>query len=156
MRHVSTTGTARAARTMMIAVAVLAGAVIATGTTHAQTAGTFAGTPNFGSGGQAAAVFLGGSVEQLEAASRAVGANGAWVQDGAGQFQLLIVDGPAFLRDAFVTRFPGGFTSALAVTLTGTPGAARPPAIATSTPATPPPAVPVTPPGGVPGPSSND
>ena len=47
-----------------------------TGVTQAQAAGGFAGAPNFGAGTQAAVVFLGGSVDQLEAAARASGAGG--------------------------------------------------------------------------------
>jgi len=151
MRHART---GSAARAMTIAVVAVAGVLLSVGAAHAQTAGTFAGTPNFGTGGQAAAVFLGGSVQQFEAAARGAGANGAWVQDGDGQFQLLIVDGPAFLRDAFVTHFPSGFAS-IAVTLTRPPGAAGTPPIATSTPPAAGPAR-TTPPGGVPGPSTND
>jgi hypothetical protein len=122
------------------------------GHAQAQASGAFAGTPTFGAGTQAAAVFLGGSVDQLEAAARATGANGVWVQDGGGRFQLLVAGGPAFLRDAFTAQFPGGFATATAVTLTRPFGASStPPPIATSTP-TPRPTVP----GGIPGPSTNE
>lgn len=114
----------------------------------------FAAPPNFGPGGQAAAVFLGGSVAQLESAARATAANGVWVQDNGGVFQLLIVGGPAFLRDAFTSRFAGGFPSAVAVTLTRPTGASSPPNAASPAPTATP--APPTPPGGVPGPSTND
>lgn len=150
MRH-ATTGIRIGIAAAAMALALVA---VAAGSAHAQTAGTFAGTPNFGTGGQAAAVFLGGSANQLEAAARGAGATGVWVQDDSGEFQLLIVDGPAFLRDAFVTHFPSDFAS-IAVTLTRPPGAASAPPIATSTPPAAGPA-PSTPPGSVPGPSSND
>ena len=117
--------------------------------------GTFAAPPNFGTGTQAAAVFLGGSVDQLEAAARSSATSGVWVQDKSGAFQLLVVGGPAFLRDTFTSKFPGGFASATALTLTRPSGASgtsgTPPPIATSVPSTPP-AFPT----GVPGPSKND
>ena len=70
--------------------------------------GTFATTPNFGSGRAAQVVFTGGTVDQLQAATAAAGATGAWVQDSGGQFRLLIVGAPAFLKDAFSASFPGG------------------------------------------------
>jgi hypothetical protein len=117
----------------------------------------FAATPTFGAGGQAAAVFLGGAVDDLEAAARTSGANGVWAQDGEGRFQLLVVGGPAFLRDGFAERFPGGFASAVAVTLTRPPGTSGPPPpVVTSTPTTSTPGPrPTAFPGGVPGPSAN-
>lgn len=141
--------------------AAVAGAVLLAlglGVARAQTA-AFAAPPTFGAGGQAAAVFLGGSVNELEAAARGASANGVWAQDAEGRFELLVVGGPAFLRDGFAARFPTGFASAVAVTLTRPPGAAgTPPPIVTSTPAPDPTAVPPRPgtfPGGVPGPSAN-
>ena len=115
---------------------------------QAASEGGFAAPPVFGASGQAAVVFLGGSVDQLEAAAASAGATGVWVQDSGGAFQPLVVRGPSFLRDGFTARFPGGFTTATAATLIRPPGAA---AQAPATPsATPSPA-----PSGVPGPSTN-
>lgn len=77
----------------------------------------FAAPVVFGSSGQALAVFAGGTAAQLEASAAASGASGVWVQDAAGTFRLLIVGGAAFLRDEFVSAFPGGLTTNSAVTL---------------------------------------
>ena len=62
-------------------------------------------------------MFSGGTFDQLEAAARAAGATGLWVQDSGGQFRLLVIGGPAFLRDQFRAAFPLGLTSNLAVTV---------------------------------------
>ena len=72
-------------------------------------AGRFAAAPIFGPGGQALAVFDGGSVDQLEAAAHATGATGIWAQDPRGSYQLLIVHGPAFANAAFRATFSAGF-----------------------------------------------
>lgn len=139
-----------------IAAALTAALVLAVPNLVAAQTGTgFATPPNFGAGGQAAVVFLGGSVDDLEAAARASGANGAWAQDAEGRFQLLVVGGPAFLRDDFAARFPAGFATATALTLTRAPGATAPPPIVTSTPVSTPAPRPTAFPGGVPGPSAN-
>lgn len=79
--------------------------------------GTFATAPIFGTGTQALVVFNGGSVDQLESAALAVGATGVWVQDATGAYELLIVDGPAFLKNVLKTRFPSGFVGVTATTL---------------------------------------
>jgi hypothetical protein len=79
--------------------------------------GRFASTPVFTGTGQALAVFRSGTVAQLEAAARGAGASGVWVQDSAGRYQLLILDGATFIRDSFVAQFPAGFPGDLAVTL---------------------------------------
>ena len=138
-------------------VTVLALGALRPGMATAQTGG-FAGTPAFSGGGQAAAVFLGGSVDQLETAARNLGANGVWVQHSSGAFELLIVGGPPFLRDAFVRRFGSGFVGSIAVTLTSPPGATSPAPPTQTTPpvATPKPTGPSTFPGGVPGPAGPD
>lgn len=136
---------------------LLAVGIARPGAATAQTAGGFAGTPAFSTGGQAAAVFLGGSVDQLETAARNVGANGVWVQHSSGAFELLIVGGPQFLRDAFVKRFGSGFVGSIAVTLTRPPGATAPPPGPSSTAtATPRLSGPTTFPGGIPGPAGPD
>ena len=86
---------------------------------RAQTApGSFASNVTFSVYGQASAVFSGGTVDQLETASNRAGATGVWVQDAAGAFQLLPINGPAFLKTAFSAQFPSGWKSAIAVTLT--------------------------------------
>lgn len=79
--------------------------------------GAFVTPVMFSSSGQALAVFSGGTFDQLEAAARAAGATGLWVQDGGGQFRLLVISGPAFLRDQFRAAFPLGLTSNLAMTV---------------------------------------
>ena len=78
--------------------------------------GAFVTAPNFAAGNVAFAVFGGGTVDQLEAAAKA-SATGVWVQDATGRFHLLVVNGPAFLRQEFNAAFPLGFTASLAVTL---------------------------------------
>ena len=82
--------------------------------------GTFLSPPVFSSfnGPQVAlATFGGGTVYQLEQATKAAGGTGAWVQDWTGVFRLLIVDGPANLEDEFKLAFPRGITTATAVYL---------------------------------------
>jgi len=97
----------------------------------------FAGAPVFGAGGMAQAVFGGGSVEDLEAAALTAGATGVWVQATDGSFHLLVVGGPAFLKDAFRTRFTGGI-GVTAVTLSRPQGTgSAPPASAPAAPAAP-------------------
>ena len=80
-------------------------------------AGGFVANPTFGTNAQALAVFPGGPITQLEAAARAVGASGVWVQDSSGGYQLLVVGGATFLRDLFNGRFPSGLAGPTAVTL---------------------------------------
>ena len=79
--------------------------------------GGFSATPAFATSGQALVVYGGGTTIQLEAAARSAGASGVWVQDAFGSYQLLIIGGSSFLRDAFVARFPAGFASLTAMTL---------------------------------------
>lgn len=79
--------------------------------TPAAPSGRFAATPVFAPSGQALAVFGGGTVAQLEGAALAAQASGVWVQDALGAYQLLIVGGAAFIRDAFAARFPAGVTA---------------------------------------------
>ena len=80
--------------------------------------GTFAAPPRFGAAGQSLVVFVGGTVDQLEAATSAAGASGAWIQESSGAYHLLIPGGPAFLKVPIVARFPSGFAAATAVMLT--------------------------------------
>jgi len=85
--------------------------------------GTFATPPNFGRGNHAQVVFTGGDVDQLSAATVAAGAVGVVVQDGEGEFALLIVGGaPSValdaLRTTFAAQFPSGF-GVIAVTVYG-------------------------------------
>ena len=79
--------------------------------------GTFAGTPVFSATGQALAVFHGGTVDQLESASMAIGATGIWAQESNGTYQLLIVRGPVFANAPFRSAFPTGFLGATGLTL---------------------------------------
>ncbi|RLT42348.1 MAG: hypothetical protein DWI58_06830 [Chloroflexi bacterium] len=97
---------------------IVAGSVPIPAATHPPPpTGTFAGTPAFGSTGQAFTVFTGGNVDQLETAAQNLGATGVWAQDGRGAYQLLIVRGPAFANAAFRSAFPAGFTGATSLTL---------------------------------------
>lgn len=106
---------------------------------EAQTApGTFAAAPVYDPRGLANVVFMGGTVDQLEAAALADGSNGAWAQDSTGAFQLLIVGGPAFLKDGFKAKFASGF-GVTAITLTRAQTSITPPPVPTS-PTTPKPA----------------
>ena len=79
--------------------------------------GTFASIPTYSSSGQAAVVFGGGSVDQLKTAARGANAGGVWAQDRIGAFELLVIDAPAFLEEAFRARFPSGLATSTAVTL---------------------------------------
>lgn len=93
----------------------------------AAAAGGFIAPPVFGSGTQALVVFTGGTVDELEAASRNARSSGAWVQDARGAYHLLVIDGPSFLKDMFRANFPQGFLGATSVSLTvSAPVAASP------------------------------
>lgn len=80
--------------------------------------GGFLATPIFSAGGQALVIFGGGSVDQLEAAGSAAKATGVWVQDASGAYQLLVVSGPAFLKDQFKAKFPNALSANTVATLT--------------------------------------
>ena len=82
----------------------------------------FASRPTFNAAGLANVVFMGGTVDQLEMAAAIAGANGVWAQDSSGGFQVLVVRGPAFLKDAFKAKQPGSL-GPTAVTLTAGPPA---------------------------------
>jgi len=90
---------------------------VSTPTVTPTATGAFAQPVRFSSSGVSLTVFPGGAVQQLEAAADAVGASGVWVQDSGGQFRLLVVDGPVFLRQQFQASFPGGLAPNHAVTL---------------------------------------
>ena len=75
-------------------------------------------SPVFSTGGFALAVFGGGSSSQLEAAATRVGGSGAWIQNARGEFHLLVVNGPAFLRTQFDAQFRSGLPASSSVTLT--------------------------------------
>ena len=79
--------------------------------------GTFATVPNFSTSNLAMVVFGGGTIHELEVAALAAGGADVWVQDSTGAFQLLLADGPSFVKDAFAVKFPGGFATAVGVTL---------------------------------------
>ena len=80
--------------------------------------GTLASNPVYSTGGQAAVVFNGGSVAQLDAALIRNGAAGAWAQDVLGNFVLYVVGGGA-VNNGFAAAFPYGFPAATALTLIG-------------------------------------
>ncbi|MGE3856011.1 MAG: IPT/TIG domain-containing protein [Dehalococcoidia bacterium] len=81
-------------------------------------AGGFAAPPRFSASGQALVIFGGGTPDQLETAASAAGATGVWVQDATGAYQLLVVGGPAFLKDQFRAQFPGGIGANTPASLT--------------------------------------
>ena len=80
--------------------------------------GTFAAAPIFSTNGQALVIFSGGSVDQLEASATSSSAKGVWVQDSTGAYQLLVVGGPAFLKDQFKAKFATGWSTNTPMTLT--------------------------------------
>lgn len=81
--------------------------------------GVFVTNPiTIGPSRSASVVFSDGTVDQLEAAARAASMSGVWAQDAAGTFRLLVVGGPAFLKEQFKAAFPDGFPGPTAVTLT--------------------------------------
>jgi hypothetical protein len=88
-----------------------------------QPAGTFTPSPVYGSLGLALVVYSGGTIDDLQGLASTVGASGVWVQDRTGVYQLLVVNGPAFVTGGFAAQFPSAsagapnFTGAIAVTL---------------------------------------
>ena len=109
----------KAAALVLLVVLVAA----ASGATRGDAAGPAFGTdPAFGASGIAQVVFPGGTVDDLEGAASVVGANGVWLQAPDGSYQLLVVGGPAFLRDGLRSRFASGI-GVTGVTLTRTSGA---------------------------------
>lgn len=81
--------------------------------------GALVSMPNFNAmSGQASAVFTGGSVDDLMKVAIGVQATGVWAQDANGNFQLLVLGGPAFLTDQFRAKFGSGFSGLISVTLT--------------------------------------
>lgn len=116
-----------------------AGLLLAAAPLHAQTGG-FLNTPAFSADGVAFVVFLGGSIEDLEAAASASSATGAWAQDPSGSFLSLTIGGPTFLNSRFRAAFGDGFAGPTAIVLTrargtsspggtSTPGGTNPPAV---------------------------
>lgn len=65
--------------------------------------------PLFSEQGTSLVMFTGGTSTDIENLARAAGATGAWVQDKTGKLQLLIVDGPDFMRQLFDSAFPTPF-----------------------------------------------
>jgi hypothetical protein len=65
--------------------------------------------PLFSEHGTSLVMFTGGTTVDLENLARSAGAKGVWVQDKYGKFQLLIVDGPDFMRQPFDKAFPTPF-----------------------------------------------
>ncbi len=119
-------------RVHLAAAATLLASLVAFAATGAHSVGAQVAPATFGgrsvaftSDGLANVVFAGGSVDDLDAAAAGASASGVWAQDGSGAFSLLVVGGPSFLKDGFRAKFPAGFKTAAAVTLTR---AARPPA----------------------------
>ena len=110
---------------ILAGVIVLLGGAVTAGTPSSASAqvasGSFVTNVTFGASGQASVVFGGGTVDDLEMAANRSGADGVWVQDATGAFQLLLINGPEFLKSAFSAAFADGFTTATAVMLTRPP-----------------------------------
>ena len=121
---------------VLLATAVVGVALVAPRVGSAQVPVAFAARPTFSASGLASVVFNGGTLDQLEAAAQSEGASGAWLQDSTGSYQLLVVGGPSFLKDALRQRFPGAI-GVTAVTLSGGSSATQPPARRISTVDTP-------------------
>lgn len=100
----------------------------------AQTAG-FVSPPVFSKLGVAYVVFLGGSVVELEAATAATGASGAWAQDSTGRFSQLAIGGPSFVSDRFRATYAAGFAGPTAIVLTRAVQPSTPGVTPTPTPA---------------------
>lgn len=73
--------------------------------------------PTFGSGNIGAAVFSGGTIEQLVAQVTAAGGTSVWVQDSNGTFRVYGTTAPAFVNASFNTVFADGFAGPTAVTV---------------------------------------
>ena len=85
-------------------------------------ANPFTPSPVFNADGYALVVYSGNSSGGLEAAARNAGANGAWVQDAKGNFQLLPTNAtpPPYLTGAFNAAIPS-ISGSIAVTLVRPP-----------------------------------
>jgi len=104
--------TSRAARWIALG-AVAAALALGAHEDRAAAAGpSFSPKPVYSASGLALVVFPGGTLDQLEAAQREVGAIGAWVQDARGDFQVLPVGAPAFYRRRLAELFPAAGTGA--------------------------------------------
>ena len=119
---------------MALAALTLASAAL-TDDADAQVPPGFSNRPTFTADGLANVVFMGGTVDQLEAAALAAGSNGVWAQDGSGAFQVIVVGGPSFLKDGFRARFPSGL-SVSAVTVTRPRAASAAPPVVAAPPST--------------------
>jgi hypothetical protein len=71
--------------------------------------------PSFGTGNVGAAVFAGGTIEQLAAQVTAAGGIGVWSQDANGIWRAYLVAGPGVVNTGFNTAFAAGFPGATAV-----------------------------------------
>ncbi len=78
--------------------------------------GSFATAPRYSPARVALAVYRGGTSDQLHAALIHHGAVAAWVQDGAGEWHLFVVNG-SFINDSFREAFPDGFIGPSPMTL---------------------------------------
>ena len=73
--------------------------------------------PVFSAEGNALATYRYGSIDELETAVRGAGASAVWMQDLAGRFHALILDGPPFLRVEIETMLPDGVLDPMSVLL---------------------------------------
>lgn len=85
--------------------AVLLGGILAPGAVEAA-GGFIPAKPVYSSSGLALVVYEGGSIDELEGATRSAGAIGVWAQDKRGEFHVLPVGAPAFLKKHLGTAFP--------------------------------------------------
>lgn len=96
-------------RFALAAAALLVGGVLGAAGYRADAAGPVRFLPErpvFSADGLALVVFPGGSFDDLEDATKAAGAAGAWVQDPQGNFQVLPVGAPPFYRQRLTELIP--------------------------------------------------
>lgn len=92
-------------RAIALASAVIGAALVSPDQAYAAP-GTFTPKPVFAPSGLALVVYSGGTIDDLEATTKDAGAIGAWLQDSRGEFQVLPVGAPAFLKRRLHEAFP--------------------------------------------------
>lgn len=87
------------------------------GVLYAPGAGAIGSVAGFSASGVGMGVFAGGTVDGLAHAAGLHEADGVWVQDTDGMFQLLLTSGPAFLKEDFANHFSDEIPASTAVAL---------------------------------------
>lgn len=108
-------------RAYLTAAAALVWCCLGANTARAEgPAGSFTTAPVFSDQGFALTAYTGGTAAQLETATAAAGAKGAWVTDATGTPRLMMVSGPPFVVKTFAAAFPS-ILGVVPVTLLGVP-----------------------------------